>query len=121
MGSGLAAANSWAGNWPSPALIPKDSHFKPKELERFPLLSQGTVNIPLFFFFPASLQTDKAVARAPNLRGLGKPFLKHTFVTDSDMTAIHCWLIITRKKEKKKKTTTTKEKALLTVGVQRKT
>lgn len=67
------------------------------------------------------MQTDKAVARAPNLRGLGKPFLKHTFVTDSDMTAIHCWLIITRKKEKKKKPTATKEKALLTVGVQRKT
>lgn len=62
----------------------------------------GNSKHPSIFFSPASLQTDKAVARAPNLRGLGKPFLKHTFVTDSDMTAIHCWLIITRKKEKKK-------------------
>lgn len=66
------------------------------------------------------MQTDKAVARAPNLRGLGEPFLKHTFVADSDMTAIYCWLIITRKKKKKRKAKKNpEEKAFLTVGVQR--
>lgn len=64
--------------------------------ERFPLLSQGMVNIP---FFPSVVQADKAVARVPNLRGLGEPFLKHTFVADSEMTTIYCWLIITRKEK----------------------
>lgn len=60
---------------PCPNLIPKDSPFKKEE--RFPLLSLGTVNIP---FFPATVQTDKAVARVLNLRELGEPFLKHTIV-----------------------------------------
>lgn len=45
------------------------------------------------------MQADKAVARVPNLRGLGEPFLKHTFVADSEMTTIYCWLIITRKEK----------------------
>lgn len=60
---------------PCPNLIPKDSPFKKQE--RFPLLSLGTVNIP---FFSAAVQTDKAVARAPNRRELGEPLLKHTTV-----------------------------------------
>lgn len=112
---GCCQQQGWAP--PCPNLILKDSLFKNQQ--RFPLLSLGTVNIP---FFPAAVQTDKAVARAPNLRELGEPFLKHTIVATMTWLQLYCWLIITRKKEEKREEKNkTKEKAFLNVGVQRKT
>lgn len=84
-----------------------------------PVIS-GNSKHPLFF---AAVQTDKAVARAPNLRELGEPFLKHTIAANLTRLQLYCWLFITRKKEEKReeKKNKTKEKAFLNVGVQRKT